>query len=158
MNASPIHGIVQIGLVVEDAEATARSYQELLGVGDWNVNEVDTAGGVGSDFRLRGKLIEAKAKVVWSTFLGVELELIEPQDETSVYAEFLRERGPGIHHVMLGTADHEAARRTLTSRGLSVLAEGELGGGSFELFDTAESLGMIVEIAAGESLAPDRSL
>ena len=151
-------GIVQIGLVVEDAEATARRYQALVGVEGWNVNEVDTDRGAGTGFRFGGRPVSTKAKIVWANFGGVEIELIEPQDESSIYAEFLREHGPGIHHVMLSTDDFNAAAKQLGGSGLAALAEGELQGGRFRLYDSERMLGVIVEIAEGEALVPDQEL
>jgi len=150
--------IIQIGLVVEDAEATARRYQELLGISGWQVNEVDTRISKGSNFLHRGKSKAAKAKVVWTNIGKVEIELIEPLDEESVYAEFLADKGPGIHHVMFSSADFDESTKKLREAGVEELASGELKDTRFALFDTAATLGLICEFADGEALEPDYSL
>jgi 4-hydroxyphenylpyruvate dioxygenase-like putative hemolysin len=158
MTATVVEDIVQIGLVVRDAAATALQYRKLLGVQDWYLNEVDTDRGKGRQFHHRGQAIKAKALIAWARVGNVELELIEPRDEDSAYAVFLRDKGPGIHHVMFGCADYEACGRRLTEQGVAELAGGELQQTRFKLFDARDSLGIICEIAAGGELVPDSKL
>jgi len=149
--------VVQIGIVVQSAEGTARQYMELLGVTDWHFNEVDTEKGKGANFRTRGEPIKARALIAWTQLGNVELELIEPRDEDSVYAEFLRDKGPGIHHVMFAAADYESCLDRMQKNGFETLASGELQNTRFQLLDTIEALGAVIEIADGEALVPDRS-
>jgi catechol 2,3-dioxygenase-like lactoylglutathione lyase family enzyme len=149
--------VLQIGIVVRDAEATARRYQELLGLDDWHFNEVDTARGKGADFRRGRRPIAGRALIAWMPMGEVELELIEPRDEDSVYAEFLRDRGPGVHHVMFATPDYDQCIEQLTARGVDRLSAGALQDTRFTLFDTQAELGLICEIADGGPLLPDRS-
>lgn len=49
------------------------------------------------------------------------IELLEPLDETSGVARFLSRRGPGIHHLCLGTDDVDADDRRLREAGRDVL-------------------------------------
>lgn len=158
MSRAPFTSIAQIGLVVADAETTARRYRELLGVERWYVNQVDTDQGLGLGFRYRARPVETKAKIVWGDCGGVEIELIESQDNSSAYAEFFRERGPGVHHVMFATESFDAAQEQLAAGGLDILAEGVFQGSRFELWDTEPRLGVIVEITEGGVLVPDREL
>jgi 4-hydroxyphenylpyruvate dioxygenase-like putative hemolysin len=157
MNQPLFSDVVQIGIVVQSAEDTARRYQELFGVTDWHFNEVNTEMGKGANFRSHGEPIEAKALLVWTQLGNVELELIEPRDDDSVYAQFLRERGPGIHHVMFATGDYDTCLDRMQANGIATMASGELQNTRFQLLDTAEALGLICEIADGEVLVPDRS-
>ena len=147
--------IVQIGIVVTDANAAVEKYGELLGLRDWNINHVDTENGQGDHFHTRGKPIVAKAKIAWTQIGNVELELIEPRDEDSVYARFLHEEGPGIHHVMFATPDYDECVARMAAQGVATLGGGELQHTRFQMFDTAQSLGVICEIAVGEPLVPD---
>ena len=150
--------VLQIGIVVADAEATAERYRQLLGVEGWNINHVDTERGLGANFVLRGMPQPTKAKIAWSMIGDVEIELIEPQDETSTYAEFLRARGPGVHHIMFDTADYDQCVERFTKEGMSVLGQGDLQQTRFHLFEATQDLGLICEIAAGEALVPDSTL
>lgn len=151
-------GVLQIGLVVRDALAVAEQYKAILGVDGWCINEVDTERGKGSNFRYRGTKISTKARIAWTKLGNIELELIEPLDENSVYAEFLRDSGPGIHHVMFNCTGHESVCQQMIAAGIEELASGELQDTRFQLFDTRDALGLICEIAEGGSLRPDREL
>ena len=150
-------GVAQIGIVVADAESTADHYRRLLGIDDWRVNHVDSAKGLGT-FTRDGRSTELKAKIVWADLGGVEIELIEPRDDTSVFAEFLATRGPGVHHIMLRTAGHRQGRDHLASSGIPLLLEGRQQDTRFCLFDSSTSLGTIIELAEGGELAADEAL
>jgi 4-hydroxyphenylpyruvate dioxygenase-like putative hemolysin len=156
MHKAIFHQVLQIGIVVRDAEATALRYRDLLGLDDWRFNEVDTVNGKGSNFRTGEQAIAARALIAWMPLGNVELELIEPRDETSVYAVFLRDQGPGIHHVMFAAHDYDHCVDHMASHGISALGSGELQDTRFQLFDTRADLGLICEIAEGEPLVADR--
>ena len=150
--------IVQIGVVVGDVDACVAKYRELLNLQDWHINYVDTAIGKGNNFRNEKKPVLAKAKIAWIKIGNVELEVIEPRDKDSVFAQFLRERGSGIHHVMFATPDYDKCSATMAENNVGVIGSGELQQTRFKMFDTKNDLGLICEIADGEALTPDESL
>ena len=123
-----------------------------------HINYVDSDKGKGANFYRGDKPIKAKAKIAWINIGDVELELIEPRDEHSVYAEFLRDKGPGIHHVMFATADYDSCVKRMTDNQIGTLGGGELQHTRFQMFDTQTDLGLICEIAEGDPLIPDESL
>ena len=51
------------------------------------------------------------AKIVSARLGDIELELIDRRDSSGVYAEFLRDRGPGLHHVILAADDETGVHR-----------------------------------------------
>lgn len=150
--------VIQIGIVVPDVDKAIESYRDLLQVRKWNINQVDTVTGKGGNFHKNGKPIQAKVKIAWANIGNVELELIEPQDQHSLYADFLRERGPGIHHVMLGTSNYATCLEHMNSQKIAAIGGGDLQGTRFQMFDTQELLGFICEIAEGDPLVPDQTL
>ena len=150
--------VVQIGIVVSDVNKAIEGYRDLLHIERWNINHVDTAIGKGGNFHKNGKSIQAKAKIAWVNFGNLELELIEPQDQHSLYSDFLREHGPGIHHVMFGASDYEKCLEHMDKQNVAAIGGGELQGTRFQMFDTQELLGLICEIADGDPLVPDQSL
>ena len=157
MDQALFTNVIQIGIVVQCAATTARRYQELLGLSDWHFNEVDTEHGKGANFRSSNKPIVARANIAWIQLGNVELELIEPRDEESVYAKFLREKGPGIHHVMFEAVQYDDCIKRMQTNAVPVLGSGELQHNRFHLFDTQADLGVICEIAEGDPLLPDHS-
>lgn len=150
--------VIQIGIVVPDVDKAIEGYRDLLHVKKWNINQVDTVTGKGGNFHKNGKPIQAKVKIAWANIGNVELELIEPQDQHSLYADFLKEHGPGIHHVMLGTADYDRCLDHMGEQKVTAIGGGELQDTRFQMFDTQELLGFICEIADGDPLVPDQTL
>ena len=155
MSEARISGIVQIGILVRNVDDTIRQYAKLLGVSDWNINFVNTDKGKGQNFRDGENIVAVKAKIAWKIIGGVELELIEPQDTTSIYAQYLETHGPGIHHLMFGVDDYDRTVSNLSECGVERVLSGELQATSFELFDTRKTLGLTSEFAKGDALVPD---
>jgi catechol 2,3-dioxygenase-like lactoylglutathione lyase family enzyme len=158
MSQAIVDNIIQIGIVVSDVDEAVANYRDLLGVRRWHVNYVDTVNGKGSHFHKHGNPIEARARIAWTDIGNVELELIEPQDEHSLYAEFLRDKGPGIHHVMFGTPDYDRCIEHFATNDIAAMGGGELQRTRFQMFDTRKILGVICEIADGDPLIPDESM
>ena len=94
---------LQIGIVVENADETARHYEEEYGIGPWSFLELD------SDrfeaFEVNGKTGEKFAvRCAFCKMYGFEIELVEPRSP-GVFRDWLREKGPGIHHIAVRTRD-----------------------------------------------------
>lgn len=153
-----VKNILQIGLVVHNVEQTVRKYRQVLGQQPWNINYVDTRNGVGKNFKKGGRTTEIKAKIAWIQLGNVEIELIEPLDQDSVYYDQLVNQGPGLHHIMFEPVEFDQCDQQLQQQGHAVLGEGELQQTRFKLFDCREDLGLIFEIAEGEPLVPDTLL
>jgi len=155
MSAPTANAVVQIGIVVRSTDEAMRHYANLLGISHWNINFVDTENGKGRNFRVGGEDVSVKAKIAWTNVGDIELELIEPQDDNSIYARYLRSNGPGVHHLMFGTSDYQNTVHSMRRNGVKSIASGELQTTRFQLFDTVEMLGTISEFAEGDSLTPD---
>jgi len=158
MDTSARSAILQIGIVVPSVDAAVRNYVTLLGIADWNINYVDTDRGKGRNFRVDGKEVAVKAKIAWANIGDIELELIEPQDDNSIYAEYLRCNGPGVHHLMFETDHYQVTADRMRRNEVKSVVSGELQSTEFQLFDTRQMLGTICEFAMGNPLIPDEEL
>lgn len=70
------------------------------------------------------RIEEVPAEEVRVAFIAcgeTHLELLEPTSDTSPVAKFLDKRGPGIHHICLGTNDIQADDARLRDAGVNVL-------------------------------------
>ncbi len=76
---------------------------------------------------LMGMTVEGRFENSEVGFRGVGLrvpggtghfEVLEPYDETSYLYRFLKERGPGLHHVTFEVEDIERAARAITEYGI----------------------------------------
>ena len=136
--------ILQVALVVRDLEASLRTYVHEYGIGPWEIyefNPSNVSGMVKDD-----EPAEYAMRIAIVKLGGVMLELIEPLDDRSIYAEFLSERGEGMHHLGVAARSYGEALATLRAKGHSVLQSGTYNGVTFAYLSTDRDLGMITEI------------
>ena len=93
---------LQIGIIVEDVQETIKHYEE-YGVGPWRVSDFDTEGIEG--FVMNGEEnAHLHTIMAFCDIWGFEIELIQPITD-SPYMTWLKEHGPGMHHIALITRD-----------------------------------------------------
>lgn len=139
--------IVQVGIVVHDAEATAAAWTSRFKIApahivDWpvpgkNLEESATYHGQRGNFRMRLAFIE----------LGpVQIEFLQPLEGQNIYSDFLEEHGEGLHHILFEAKDPEAI---IAGIGAPVLQSGGSTlrpGATWSYLDTQEMLKTIVEL------------
>lgn len=136
--------ITQVAMVVKDVEATAKRYWDDVGVGPWKFYTIDPRN-TGS-MMLRGKPVEHAFRAAIATIGDTQLELIEPLDENSLYAEHLAAHGEGLHHIAVSVESFDAARSHLKSKGYSETQSGRTFNiANYCYFDTDKHLGCITE-------------
>jgi len=141
--------IAQIGFVVADVEKIARNYWEIFGIGPWTfldykppVASMDCLHGVpvfeGTNFHI---------KVALADFNGMKLELIQPVEGPTPHMDFLKTRGPGVHHLSFDAVDdHDQLVAALGSSGIQVEMSGIVGGAArYTYLATQNSLHTILE-------------
>lgn len=139
--------IAQVGFIVKDVETTKRKWAEFLGVG---VPETQPIG----DFAVTGtnyKGEPAPKAYCWMAFFdvgpGIQLELIQPNEEPSTWRQFLDEKGEGIHHVAFQVKDSKTCVANAEKAGLTLVQRGVYGDGSGEYnYLDAPELKCIVEL------------
>jgi len=147
---------LQVALIVRDLDAAMRTYFDEYGIGPWSVYEFDSDNV--RDMRSRGEPVAWSWRLAVAQVGQVQWELVEPLDGDSIYAQFLSEHGPGLHHVGVAVASYEDALAEAARRGQDVLLGGEYKGIDFAYLATDEDLGVITEIfsgAPGEDQQPD---
>jgi len=134
----------QVAYVTPDLAAAEAWFQGLLGVSSFFRMENVS---FGADCRFRGRPADCEAHLSLGWLGETQLELIEPVRGESLYADFLAERGPGLHHVAFEVPDFDAAVAGLSESGHERLMEGALGPGSrFAYFETAAAGASVIEI------------
>jgi len=142
--------ILQIAVVVSDCDAAVRKYADEYGIGPWSVYEFnpDTV----SDMIIEGKYQGYAMRLALADIGGVQWELIEPKDDKSIYASFLKEHGEGLHHVAFGVEDYDKTMDFYRERGHNILQGGTWEGLTYTYLDSRKDLGVIAEIY---KLVPD---
>jgi len=148
--------VAQIGVLVTDLQKTIEEYWNTLGIGPWSIWKYDPT--VVADMTYRGKPHEYAITIALAQVGPVQWEVIEPLWGESIYTEFLREHGEGLHHVGYLVDEPWEIVEDLNAVGVNAIQSGFVKGRSFIYLDTEKRLGVCVELigTGGTHLPPDR--
>ncbi len=139
----------QIAWVTHDLDATETALTGLLGVKKWvRIPDVHFAPDTCSYL---GRPADFVASISLSYLGDMQLELIAPVRGPSIYSDFLRDHGPGLHHICTeadSAEDFAAALAAATEHGAAVVQQGVMPGGLRFAYLSAPQSGVpFVEIA-----------
>jgi catechol 2,3-dioxygenase-like lactoylglutathione lyase family enzyme len=140
---------MQIAWVTPDLDATETALTGLLGVRKWvRIPDVHFAPDCCS---YRGEPADFVAGISLSYLGEMQLELISPVSGENIYSEFLRDHGPGLHHICMEVESPEslaAALAEATGQGAQVVQQGALPIGIHFAYVSAPQAGVpFIEIA-----------
>ena len=143
----PFRTAVQVGVVVRDLDQSMAALTAVFGIGPFRVVECPPPGREQNQF-YHGEPARFRTRQGFADLGSVELELIQPLDGHSIWADFLAERGPGIHHLRFNVPDHQGVTAYLKTNGLAPTQEGAgIRDGSYWVnYDTEKLVGFIIEI------------
>lgn len=138
----------QVGLLVRDADAMFERFVTHFGVDRDSLDVSDTKD---PNLRYKDATVHGKPQRYDARFLffqlgGIEIELIQPLDENSIYAEFLKQHGEGLHHLQAEVEDHEEFFSTMNELNAPDICGGHIENTAYRYFDATSSLGMIMEV------------
>ena len=126
----PVALPTQIAWVTPDLDATETALTGLLGARKWiRIPEVHFAPDTCSYY---GKPADFVASISLSYLGDMQLELISPVSGQSVYSDFLRDSGPGLHHLCTEAEtpeEFDAALAQAADSGAPVIQQGVMPGG-----------------------------
>jgi len=141
----PNKEMVQVGIIVEDIEESARNWAEFLGLE--NPPSISVARGHElNPTQFRGKPSNATAKLAFFNLDNITIELIEPDEEPSTWKEFLDTRGEGIHHIAFNIEKMEIQIENFTEQGIPMIQHGGWDTGEYSYMDGSEKLALIIEL------------
>src|SRR5919204_2371339 len=109
---------LQVAIVVPDLEAALERYVNEYGLGPWEIYEFNPQNT--RDMIKDDEPAEYAMRIAVTMVGTTQWELIEPLDDRSIYADFLAERGGGIHHVGVAVRDYGDALERLRAKGHTV--------------------------------------
>ena len=138
---------VQVGVVVRDIEKSMHELTALFGIGPFRVVDCPPAGREDRQF-LNGKLLRFHTRQAFADVGGVELELIQPIEGPTIWADFMATHGPGIHHIRFNAENLEEVIGALDKVGVAITQEGAgiREGTRWVNFDTENRVGFTVEV------------
>ena len=138
--------ICQIGIVVHDIEKTGQAFADFFGV---ERPDVMGSGPVEiAKAEYKGEPSTATCKMMFFELQNLQLELIQPDEQPSIWREVLDEKGEGIHHIAFQVKGARAHMKNLAEKGYPTTMSGHYGDGSgmYAYLDTVGDLKMIVEL------------
>ena len=141
-------GVAQVGLIVEDLDQAVEHYWRLFGIGPWHIYTYGKP--LVRRMTYRGRPGDYRMRVALSWLGPLRIELIEMLEGDTIYAEFVREHGYGVHHLGVLVDDMEAALAQARAAGLDMIMDGAGfgldGDGHYAYLDTEGTLGTTIEL------------
>jgi catechol 2,3-dioxygenase-like lactoylglutathione lyase family enzyme len=137
----------QIGILVPDLEEGLARYSSVWGLGPWRgfVYGPDTV----PSLTYRGAPARYRVRLA-ITGTTPQIELLEVLEGPTIYDAWLARHGEGLHHLGFWVDSLEEGVAEMEASGLAVAQSGAGygldGDGGYAYFDTAASLGVIVEL------------
>lgn len=141
-------GISQVAMVVEDLDKTVENYYKVFGIGPWHFYTYERP--LVKHMTYHGKDVDYSMRVALSYFGPMRVELIEMKRGDTVYADFVKEHGYGVHHFGLVVENMQEAIQQAEAAGYKVIMDGAGfgldGDGHYAYLDTEDTLGTTFEL------------
>lgn len=139
--------IDQVGILVEDLEASIHRYMRLWPLSEWHVYTYGPE--TVPQLTYRGQPAAYSMRLALTTVATPQIELIQPLEGPSIYREWLDAHGEGMHHVGLVVDSLDEAIEQMQANGYALLQSGRGYGleseGGFAYFDTEAEFGLVLE-------------
>jgi len=131
-----------LGVVVEDLDKAKEFLSRVLGLGPWQVIDFAPTKDelfIGEPFRLRIAVAE---------LAPLALELVQPLEGKSIWSEFLKSKGEGLHHIAFTVPNWDEMVQIMEQAGIRMAAGGTINGKRWCYFETSPG-GIIIELGEG---------
>ena len=134
--------ISQVAIVVRDLQKTMEHWNS-LGVGPWSIYTVKPPFLSGTTYH--GKPRKFSMKIALAMVGSLNVELIQPLEGDSIYSDFLKKHGEGLHHLGLFMEKVDGMVAAMKEAGAPSITSGHTNGNAFAYFDATKTLGVILE-------------
>ncbi len=141
-------GVAQVGVIVPDLDRAVEQYWRLFGIGPWHIYTYGRP--LVRHMTYHGQPANYRMRLALGWLGSLRIELIEPLEGESVYAEFVRAHGYGVHHWGVLVEDMGIALAQARAAGLEMTMDGAGfgldGDGHYAYLDTENVLGVTIEL------------
>ncbi|MEK7777660.1 MAG: VOC family protein [Chloroflexota bacterium] len=131
---------LHIGAVVRDLDKTINYLSSTFGIGPWDIRERRYP---------KEQVVVGKGpfayRVAFAAMGPIELELIEVVEGSTIHAEFLANKGEGLHHLGFRVPDLQQVVASLQQRGVGVTQSAFREGARYAYMDPAVFGGITFE-------------
>ena len=143
--------ITQVGIVVRDIEKMLDRYVRVLNLPE-RPGVIVTDAQDKAHTTLRGQPTPARARLAFVDAGHVQIELIEPDGQPSVWQEHLDRYGESVHHIAFQVKDTAQVVQFLQGQGIGVDQQGEYTGGMYTYVSSMPALGVTLELLESRSV------
>lgn len=136
--------ITQVGIIVQDIEAKARAWSEILGLPMPEIIITDSFELARTEYQ--DQPTTARARLAFFHMGQVDVELIEPIGEPSTWKDQLDQHGTSLHHIAFQIQGMTEKIAYLDAKGVPLVQRGEYTGGRYAYLDGTAQLGTILEL------------
>lgn len=133
--------VSHIGVVTNNLDKTISELEDLYGMKPFKVMDPGYV-----NTYLRGKPAAFKLKSAFYRSGQVFFEVISVLEGDTIYGEWLKEKGEGLHHLGYDIEDIGKWINYYKSKGIEVLQQGERPGVKWAYLDTSAHTGIIMEL------------
>ena len=141
-------GVAQVGIIVPDLERAVAHYWRMFGIGPWHFYTYGKP--LVQRMSYHGEESVYRMRIALSYLGPLRIELIQPLEGDTVYADFVREHGYGVHHFGLLVDDMTEALEKAEEAGLEMIQDGAgfglEGDGHYAYLDTEDLIGVTLEL------------
>ena len=130
--------IEQIGIVVKDIKKTAATLQNKYILGPWEFFKFNPS--TVNDMRVNGKKQDHSFDTAVCKIGGIELKLVKPNDDKSIFSKHLYNFGEGLHHVCFSVSNLNRTFEEIKSQGKKIIQSGSWYGQKYAYFSTENDL------------------
>lgn len=111
-----------VGIIVDDADASAKMYEKIFGIKDFKVYDFAPL-----KVYVYGEEAQLKMRIALGTLAGgVKLELIQVISGDCPQKEYIDRAGPGMHHINFYTDHYDDIREQLVAEEIPIIFEAEV--------------------------------
>lgn len=142
------NGVTQVCILVPKLEPVVEAYYHKFGIGPWHFYTYKKP--FVKEMSYRGRPANYASRIALSYFGPTRIELIEPLEGESLYSEFIREHGYGVHHFGLLVENMEQALKEAREAGFEMTMDGSGfgldGDGHYAYLNTEKLFGVALEL------------
>ena len=146
--------LVQIGFLVKDIEKTKKQFARFFDVPEPETVNSGEYEVVKTEYRGQ-PAPKAKCLMTFFYFGDLQMELIQPNEEPSLWREHLEQFGEGIHHISFQVKGMNKTISACEDWGMKLRQKGEYrrGNGRYAFMDALNDLKVVVELLESDEEA-----
>lgn len=149
--------ISQIGFIYKDLEKAMYLWVDKLGIGPWKILTLSNDSVHDAKILKNKKIVlnnePFKFHCAMCRVANVQIELIQPEYGKTIYDDYLKKKGEGLHHIkeLIPPERWEANLNDYEKKGMPEIFSGKIGETFYAYINTEEALGFILEFGNGVS-------